>query len=133
MGPNQTGLENIIRFRFPLIQTWKNIARLLTESESIFVTQETTYICKHPWAISFFRLDTILGFFSRYDTILGPQIRPSFQGLFGEFFGIFGVVVVVVIVEDFGSWVFGIFGEFSEFSENFRRIFGEKRQKNHWF
>ena len=73
MGPNQTGLENIIRFRFLLIQTWKNIARLLTELESIFVTQETTYICKHPWAISFFStrydIDTILGFFSRYDTI----------------------------------------------------------------
>ena len=67
-------------------------------------------LSNHPVAISFFRLDTIWGFFSRYDTILGPQKRPSFLRNFRR--------------------IFRNFGEFSEFSENFlnfrnfRRIFG---------
>ena len=91
--------------------------------------------------ISFFSIrydiDTIWGFFSRYDTIWGPQRRPSFWGIFGEFsenfqnfWRIFGIFGAVVVVDDFGSWVFWIFGEFSEFSENFWNFRRKKTKKS---
>ena len=74
-------------------------------------------------------IDTILGFFSRYDMIqydMRASKKTFFLRNFWQIFRIFGIFCVDVVVEDFGSWVFRIFGEFSEFST-------KKDKKNHWF
>ena len=56
-------------------------------------------------------IDTILGFFSRYDTIRYEGFKKDllfkeFSANFQNFRRIFGIFGAVVVVDDFGSWVF---------------------------
>ena len=74
-------------------------------------------------------INTIFGFFSQYDTISLRYFGLKKDLLFKEFLANFQ------IFRNFWRF-FGIFCVFSEFSGNFlnfRRIFDEKRQQNHWY
>ena len=66
--------------------------------------------------------------FSRYDTILGPQKRPSLRNfrqifrIFGEFLEFSALLLMLLLLR---TLVYG----FSEFSGNFQRIFGKFSSK----
>ena len=102
------------------------------------------YICPHsatPERYAFFRLDTISiryeGFFLdtiRYRYNISASKKTFFLRNFRQIFRIFGEFLEfsALLLLLLRTLVHG-FSEFSGNFLNFRRIFSEKRQKNHWF